>query len=202
MSWAALVIGGVSVGLSLYSSNEAKKAAAKEAELQREGGDKRRDAAFFEANVLEQQATARIAAGQRDALDQTRTAKLAVSRAVALGAASGGGVSTSPTVLNIVGGIAKEGAYNSARALYQAEESARLLRLEAFEKRRLGEFGQVGGNLQALAAEERGKAAQFGGYATAVGTVGGLYGKYGGRGPGDVGDKSAGGTGTGTDLDV
>lgn len=192
MSWVAVGVTAASVVVSYQGGQEGKKAAGKEAEFQRLAGQKRKEAADFEANVLEVQATQKIAAAQRDMLDVQRITRLAESRAQALSAASGGGA-TSPTALNIIGNLSREGAYNAARALYSGEETARTMRLQAFEKRQEGEFAEIGGNMQAEAAQGRGKAAELQSYANILGSVGGLYGKYGGRGPGSSGGGSSGG---------
>lgn len=189
MSWIAVGVVGVSVVTSLAAGQQAKKAAKKEAELTREGAASRQEAANFEANVLEVQATQKIAAAQRDMLDVQRVTKLAESRAQALAAASGGGA-TSPTALNVIAGLAKEGAYNGARALYSGEEAARTMRLQAQELRKSGEFSLQYGDLAAGAAESRGKAAELGSYASALSSIGGLYAKYGGNGPGSSGQQT------------
>jgi hypothetical protein len=118
--------------------------------------------------------------------DVQRATRLAESRALALAAASGGGAS-SPTVLNIIANLAKEGSYNAARALYAGEEQARLMKIQAIEKRRLGEFDLTAGNLAGLASESRGRAAQQRSYANILDTTGSLFLKYGGNGPGGGG---------------
>jgi hypothetical protein len=60
---------------------------------------------------------------------QRRTDLLA-SRALAVAAASGGGASD-PTVVNTIAGIAQEGAYRKAVALYRGDEEARKLTMQA-----------------------------------------------------------------------
>lgn len=105
------------------------------------------------------------AAAQRTAITDDRRTALLASRAQAVAAASGGGA-TDPTVTDIMGRIAGEGAYRSQLALYEGADSARSLLLK----------GQ-------LAAAE-GRQAQRAGYANAFGTVlkGGatFLDKYGG----------------------
>jgi hypothetical protein len=186
---AGLLLGGASTILSAQSGKSAKQAADREADLQRQAGDARNAAAQLEADVLEQQAGQTVAAAQRDMFDVQRAARLAESRALAVAAASGGGASA-PTVLNVIGNIAKEGAYNGARALYAGEEQARLMRIQALEKRRLGQFDMTAGNLAGLASESKGRGAQLASQATILNTVGSLYGKYGGAGPGSGGAAS------------
>jgi hypothetical protein len=155
MSWVAVGVTAASVGVSLYSVNKSKKATDRQAALEAQAGAKRKEAAYFEANVLETNATQAVAVAQRNMMDAQRVAKLAESRATALAAASGGGA-TSPTALNVISNIAKEGSYNAARALYQGEETARILRLQAFEKRQQGEFDMTQGSLSGEAARLRG----------------------------------------------
>lgn len=185
MSWVAVGVTAASVGVSLYSANKAGKAADKQAALEEQAGQKRKEAAYFEANVLETNATQAVAVAQRNMMDAQRVAKLAESRATALAAASGGGA-TSPTALNVISNIAKEGSYNAARALYQGEETARVLRLQAFEKRQQGEFDMTQGSLSGEAARLRGSSQEAQSYANMLSAGGGLYAKYGGRGPSDT----------------
>lgn len=196
MSWIAVGVTVVSVISQVSAAGQAKKAAGQEAALNeqnaqaaRELGAKKRQVAEFEAGVLETQAGQQIAASQRDMLDVQRAARLATSRTVALSAASGGGA-TSPSVITLVGNLAKEGSYNAARALYSGEEKARLLNLQAFERRQQGAIEEEAADyqaksydLQATVAEQRGKAAQTAAFGNIIGSIGGLYGKYGGGGP-------------------
>lgn len=181
MSWIAIGVVGVSTLMTYSAGQKAKKAAGKEAELQREAGASRKAAAEFEANVLEVQAGQQIAAAQRDMMDVQRVGRLAQSRALALSAASGGGAS-SPTVTNLIGNLAKETSYNAARSLYAGEEKARLMRLQAEQRRAEGEFATTAADLSATASIEKGKAAELGSYASIINQAGGMYGKYGGRG--------------------
>lgn len=208
MSWIAVGVTAVSVVTQMSAASQAKKAASTEAALNeqnaqaaRELGAKKRQIAEFEAGVLETQAGQQIAAAQRDMLDVQRASRLAQSRAVALSAASGGGA-TSPTVVNLVANLAKEGAYNAARSLYSGEEKSRLMQLQAFERRQQGEIEEKAAeyqgrsyDLQATAAEQRGSAAQTAAFGNIIGSIGGLYGKYGGGGPSAGGGTSIGGSG-------
>lgn len=84
----------------------------------------------FQAQQARVNAGQAIAASQRDASEQRRQSALLQSRALALAAASGGGT-TDPTVVNVIGNIAGEGAYRAAVSLYRGEEQARALRMEA-----------------------------------------------------------------------
>jgi len=84
----------------------------------------------FQAEQARVNAGQAVAASQRDAAEQARQGRLLQSRALALAAAGGGGASD-PTIVNIMGSIAGEGAYRSMVSLYKGEEQARALRMEA-----------------------------------------------------------------------
>ena len=71
-----------------------------------------------------------IAAGQMGAQEQRRQGALINSRAQALAAASGGGA-LDPTVVRIMANNAGETALRANIALYQGEEQARQLRMQA-----------------------------------------------------------------------
>ncbi|MGA0595602.1 hypothetical protein [Enterovirga sp. CN4-39] len=96
----------------------------------------------MEAAALEREAAEKQAAAQRQAITEGRKTDLVLSRTQALAAASGGGA-TDPTVLDIMGDAAGQGAYNSAAAIYEGaaqarglEERAELSRFRARESRR------------------------------------------------------------------
>lgn len=86
--------------------------------------------AKFQAGQMEQRAGQERAASQRVALEERRRAGIAMSNATAAAGVSGGGA-TDPTVLNITGGLAKQGEYNALSALFEGEEKARGLQLQA-----------------------------------------------------------------------
>jgi hypothetical protein len=89
-----------------------------------------RQAAEFEAEQLRQNAGQAQAAGQYAAEDVAMRTKLLTSRALAVAAAGGGGASD-PGVVSAIAGIAGEGAYRQALALYGGDERARDLRSAA-----------------------------------------------------------------------
>lgn len=188
MSWVAVGIAGAALVVGYMSSQEAKKASQKQAQGIEEAGAQRRAAANREADYLEINATQKVAAAQQDMFDAKRITKLTQSRVQALAAASGGGA-TSPGVLTVMGNIAKVGALNASRALYSGEEAARNMRLLAAETRITGDFESAYAANQAEAVRAGAKANELAMYSKAIGTGGGLYGKYAGRGPA---------TGTGT----
>lgn len=119
------------------------------------------DFAATQANINAGQAQA---ASQRQAENEQHRTKLAMSRAQAVAAASGGGA-TDPTVLDVIGGIAKEGEYRSLLALYEGDDKARELRLRG------------------AAAKAQGRNAQRASYLGAAGSFANagytLYQKYG-----------------------
>lgn len=182
MSWVAVGVAAASMVVSYSAGQDAKKAAGKQASLEEQAGAQRQQAANFEASIMETQATARVAAAQRDMLDAQRVTALTQSRAQALAAASGGGAS-SPTALTVIGKIAKQGALNAGMALYNGEEQARTLRLQAVQTRLSGQFDAENANLQADVTRQSGQAKEMQADAQVISSAGGLYGKYGGRGP-------------------
>jgi hypothetical protein len=134
MSFVGIAAVGLGLGsllTSMKSGSAQKQALDQQADLQRQAGEARKTAADLEANVLEVQAGQTIAALNATCSTCRERAGLRSRVPIALSAASGGGAS-SPTVMNIVGNMAKEGAYNAARALYAGEEQARLMRIQAW----------------------------------------------------------------------
>jgi hypothetical protein len=110
----------------------------------------------FEAAQARQNAGQALAVGQRDAIEQGRQNRLIQSRIQALVAAGGGGTAD-PTIVNLIGNTAAEGAYQAAVALYQGEDKDRSLRLladakeyEGFMAEQSGEDKQDAYNMQAL----------------------------------------------------
>jgi hypothetical protein len=82
------------------------------------------------AKALNYAATTAMAGAQRQAMDSVTDKKLALSKAQALAAASGGGA-TDTTVTNIMGEIEKQGEYNKAVALFAGETEMNRLNYEA-----------------------------------------------------------------------
>lgn len=78
-----------------------------------------------QALIAGQKANDDAAIGQRAAITQTRKTDLAISRARALGAASGTDA-TSPTQLDIESGLAQQGGYNALSALYEGMAKSRV----------------------------------------------------------------------------
>lgn len=86
--------------------------------------------ARIQAAQLRQNAGQQIAAATQAAQEEQRKSDLIASRAIALAAASGGGVAD-PTVIRILQGIQKEGAMAVGTQLYNGQEAARGLETQA-----------------------------------------------------------------------
>lgn len=76
------------------------------------------------------------ATAQRAAIEERRRAGLLESRARAVAAKSGGGVSD-PSVIDLIGDISAEGEYRALTRMYEGETAAQSLELEAKERKRL-----------------------------------------------------------------
>lgn len=182
MGWVAVAATVGSTLMQMKAQGEAKAGAELEADYARRTAARKKATADFEANQLEVQAGQVVAASQRDVLDVQRVGRLAQSRALAVAAASGGGASA-PTVINIIGNLAKESAYNGARALYAGEEKARLMKIQAWVKRQEGEGALEAGEFAAEGSEAKARAYGTMQTATLLNGASSLFGKYGGGGP-------------------
>lgn len=121
-----------------------------------------------EAAQMEDQANAERAASQRAYLEEKRQARYVSSRAQAVAAASGAGVSD-PTVANIISGIEGEGEYRALSRLYQGDVTAQGLQYGAQVRRKEGRAAKTAGYLSAAS--------------TVLSGASSLYGKYGAGGP-------------------
>jgi len=139
-------------------------------------GQRSKAAAEFHAWQAEQKAGVTLAISQRQAEEERRQLDLVASRALAVSAASGAGVSD-PTIVRLLARVKGEGVYRASVALYEGEAQARQLRLEAQAAR-----------VRGAEAEAEGRAAEFGHRLSALGSlVGGgssLFARYGAGGPG------------------
>jgi hypothetical protein len=136
-----------------------------------------RKSAEFQAAQLRQNAGQVKAASQRDAYSTQQQAELVASRALAVAAAGGGGASD-PTVVKIMAGIAEEGSYRTAVALYQGEEKARALLNQADAVEYSGKLAQRSGVKGAIGKVIGAGASAIKGVARGQS----LYEKYGGSG--------------------
>lgn len=160
----------MSVGSMIFGSKGASNTGA----AARLNAQRQQQADEFEAQQLEIQAGQVVAAGQRGALEEERQARLVQSRAIAVAAASGGSVAD-PTVINILARSAGEGTYRAGVALYQGEERAREMRMQAVGKRFEGQIAIEGGQARAQAARTQG-------ITSLLSTGASLFTKYGGGG--------------------
>jgi hypothetical protein len=104
-----------------------------------------------EAQQYEQNAGLERATSQREAMEERRQARLLNSRALAVAAASGGGVDD-PTVVNLMANIEGEGEYRALTALFNGEASARGLENQARAKRVSARNAKIGGVIEGVSS--------------------------------------------------
>lgn len=143
--------------------------------MARIAGERQQVAAEFSAWAREHQAGQVIAIAQRQAMEEQRQGEMQASRALAVAAASGGGVSD-PTIMNLLANIKGEAVYRANVALYEGEARARQLRLEALAGRATGAEEVVEGLRQERAYQTSSVGSLIKGGAS-------LYAKYGRGGP-------------------
>lgn len=184
MAYIALL---ASAGLSAYSSYAQGQQQKRQSEYMMQEKE-------FEAAQAEQAANAEMGAAQIRAAQEKRKSRIIQSRAMALAASSGGGASD-PTVVNIISDLESEGSYRAAVAMYEGQDRARTLRLQA-----------AGGIYEGQAGLNAGRSAAEGGNYRAAGSLfsagANLYGKYGyprGRGNTDWASQPTGAA-AGVDL--
>ena len=153
-----------------------------QADAAKKAGQNMNVAKDFEARQLEQRAAQAKAAGQREAHEEERKARLVASRALALGGKSGAGLSD-PTIVGILADISGEGAYRAASRVYNRENQAQQM-----------ELGAASSRLEGRMAEDTGKAKSsaymtqaFGGLASSGMS---LYDRFGGGGPPSLSDAT------------
>lgn len=158
-------------GLAFDYSGHQYKARAYE-----RAGQSAQIAGDLEAQQLEGQAGQAIGVGQINAQEAERQGRIAVSRALAVAAASGGGASD-PTVINIMSRLAGQAHLNAMSALYEGQDQARQMRNQAA-------MARYGGALAKSNADQSASSARWGASMTALGALGGaaktMYEKYGG----------------------
>lgn len=116
----------------------------------RQAGYATQAARNLEADALLSQAETQIGIGGIERRDINRETELILSNARAAAAAQTGGA-TDPGTLRILARIQQEGSYRAAVAMYNREENARGLRIEALTRRYAGQVAAVGGQQQAAA---------------------------------------------------
>lgn len=169
MAQAALVGATVlsTVG-TIVSANSAATASKAE-------GASARNAAEFQQAQYNQRAGQELASSQRQAIEERRKADLAISRARAIAAGSGGSA-TDPTVMKIYNDLASEGEYNALSALYEGDEAATGLRMQGAAARYEGESAYQAGQYKSSAYR---RAGYLQGVGTALSGVSDFYTKYG-----------------------
>lgn len=104
--------------------------------------------AGMEAKMLKRKGDDELAIGARKAQAARREGDLALSRAKAVAAASGGGTADD-TVTNIMAGIETRRDYNSLTEMYKGQQSRADLYTQANMRRREGRDAIIGGTLNA-----------------------------------------------------
>ena len=165
------MMGQMSAGASAVSTIFNVMGALKGGDAAAESGRRKQMALDAQAQQLDVNADQAVAASQRTAADELRTAGLAKSRALALAAASGGGASD-PTIVNLMARLAGEGEYRSGIALYQGQDKARALHDQANMARYSGDVAVSDGNAAKSASQLSAVTNLFSGASS-------LYGKFG-----------------------
>ena len=104
-------------------------------------GSDAKNAAEFKAKQEEQKANEVRASGSRQMLQERRQKDLALSTLTARAAASSGDT-TDPTVVNLAGGIEREGEIQALDAFYKGENAARGYQDQAMATRASGASAQ------------------------------------------------------------
>lgn len=144
-----------------YQASQAQGQAAQQI------GQRRQQAANFQASQLDVNAGQAQAEGQVAAINQDRNTSLTLSRARAVAAASGGGASD-PTVINLMAQIAGEGEYRANVARYQGDTQARSMREQASALR-------YGGDMAVADAQTANQGAQLKGVTSLISGAANVY---------------------------
>lgn len=134
-------------------------------------GKANQQSAEFSAKQMEINAGQERASAQRKMLEEGRKKNMALSRAQAVAAASGGGT-LDPSIVDIMGDLEAEGEYNKRAALFEGEQRAQDLESGAMVQRYQGSMSRMAG-----------KAEKKSSYVAAAGS---LF-----KGGGQVGDSDA-----------
>lgn len=165
----AMMIGAMvasTVG-TIVSANQAASAAKAEGKQAEKVGE-------WQASQLRQRAGQERAAAQRQAIEERRQGDLAVSRARALSAGSGASASDT-TVMNIYSDLAAEGEQNAMTALWEGEEAAKGLEMQAAGAQYEGAAAAQAGKFQSTATK---RAGYLSGVGTAMSYGADFYSKY------------------------
>lgn len=134
-----------------------------------------RRSANYQAAQMRYSAGQQQAAAQRGAYDADMQAKYVASAALAAAAASGGGASD-PTVMSLIAHNASEMAYRKAVALYEGDDRARSLNVQADATKYEGKLRMINSFIGAGAAAYKSNGSLLDGASS-------MLSKYGGRGP-------------------
>lgn len=102
-----------------------------------------------QADQLDIQAGQERASSQRQSMEEQRQARLAMSRGLAVAAASGGGASD-PTVVNALANLAGEGEFRALTALYNGDQQALSTEADATARRKEAKNVKRAGLIQGI----------------------------------------------------
>lgn len=173
---AALTVASALVSKS--GSDSSAAGADQAAQGARLAAERTATAKRFEAAQLRVNAGQEIAASQFSAHEQERQGRLVASRQLALAAASGGGASA-PTVVSLIARTQKESSLRAAMSIYQGEDHARALRMQAAGREYEASAAIAGGEESAQAYETKAGAYRTAGVAPLLAAGGSLFSKYG-----------------------
>lgn len=161
VTMTALAVGGgaLSAGGTIMGGQAAADAGASQQKAQ-----------YFKATQEEMAAQESRAASERSALDKGRDTTLLLSKLQA-NAAAGGGGADDPTILNLAGGIAGRGEYESLLDMYKGENRGRGLEDEAMGSRMTGDAAKAEG-------EAKKSASYLSAAGTLIGSAGSAYRAY------------------------
>lgn len=123
-------------------------------------GNAQNAASEYNAAMLERQGKAEQAVAQRDAQKERKQKELAISRARAVGASSGGGQD-----YNLIGDLEEEGEYNALVADWEGAERAAGRRSQAGGERFTGRQAKRAGQLKSFSTLLSGGASFYDKYA-------------------------------------
>jgi len=186
VSAIGLGVSVLSAGYGISQANKAAKAGSKAAKAQ---GKAQQEMNYFEAAQMESAAGQQQALAQRNAQDELRKSAIAQSQALAMAGASGAGVSD-PDVTKILGDIAAEGRLAADTHLYNGDEAAKSLKINAKMSRWQGDQARKGLNVQANALLQQAKVQQL---QTVLNVAGSAATWYAGRPTTTVPDATPGG---------
>ena len=151
---------GVAVLGAAYSNSQNRKAAKAGSKAANAQGKAQQGMNYFEATQMEAAAGQQQAMAQRNAQDELRKSAIAQSQALAIAGASGAGASD-PDVTKLLGDIAAEGDLAANTHLYNGDEAAKALKVNAKMSRWQGDQARKGLGVQANAMLQQAKTQQL-----------------------------------------